>query len=71
MITVRDIISAAVRAAIPDTHTHGRLLLKSSPLNMETIFGTIKPKNGKFPITAATIPTATAIRAVPTRTIVL
>ena len=58
-------ISQAVIVPIPIRHTQGKLLLRSSPLNMETIFGTINPKKGKFPITAATIPTAKEIRAVP------
>lgn len=58
-------MSQAVIVPIPITHTQGKLLLRSSPLNMETIFGTINPKKGKFPITAATIPTATEIRPVP------
>ena len=58
-------MSQAVIDPIPMTQTQGKLLLRSSPLNIETIFGTINPKKGKCPITAATIPTATEIRAVP------
>ena len=62
---VLDIISQSIIVPIPSTHTQGRLLLRSSPLYIETILGTIKPKKGKFPITAATIPTAKEIKPVP------
>ncbi len=62
---VREIMSVRVIVPIPKRHTQGRLLLRSSPLYIETIFGTIRPKKGKLPITAATIPTAREIRPVP------
>jgi hypothetical protein len=71
IIIVRDIISQRVIVPIPNRHTHGRLLLRSSPRYIDTILGTIKPKKGKFPITAATIPTAKEISPVPRRTILL
>jgi hypothetical protein len=71
IIMVREMMSQRVIVPIPLTHTQGRLLLRSSPLIMEIILGTIKPRNGKFPITAATIPTATAIRPLAKRRSVL
>ena len=37
-------MSQAVIDPIPMTQTQGKLLLRSSPLNIETIFGTINPK---------------------------
>ena len=61
-IIVREIMSEAVIVPIPIRQTQGRFPLRSSPLYIETMFGTISPKKGRLPITAATIPTANDIR---------
>ncbi|MNE74772.1 hypothetical protein D3C80_1708740 [compost metagenome] len=71
IIMTREMMSQSVMAPIPITQTQGRLLLRSSPLYMETILGTINPRKGRFPITAATTPTATVIRPLASRSSLL
>ena len=64
MMIVREIKSLTRIAPIPTRQTHGRLLRKSSPRNIETRFGTMSPRNGKFPMTVATTPTDKAMSPV-------
>lgn len=55
-IIILESISANNNIPIPNKVTKGRFVLKLSPEILETIFGTIRPKNGIFPITEETIP---------------
>ena len=65
---VRPIMSHTVTTAIPSRHTQGRLERKSSPRNMDTRLGTIRPRNGNMPTTTVTTPEAMAARPTPSST---
>src|SRR5699024_2522464 len=64
-IITRPSRSQTVTMAMPSSKTHGRLERRSSPRNMLTILGTIKPKNGREPTTTVTTPVAMDTNAVP------
>ena len=64
---VRPTRSQTVTIATPSRHTQGRLLRRSSPRIIDTMFGTISPRKGRLPTTTVTTPVAIAIRPVPRR----
>jgi hypothetical protein len=65
---VRPSRSHTVTRAMPVSATHGRLERRSSPRNIDTMLGTISPRNGRLPTTTVTTPVAIAMSPVPSRT---
>ncbi|VEW14861.1 Uncharacterised protein [Brevibacterium casei] len=43
----RPMRSQTVTIAMPSRHTHGRFERRSSPRTMETMLGTMSPRNGR------------------------
>ena len=65
---MRLMMSQTVTTEMPTRHTHGRFERRSSPRNMDTMFGTIRPRNGRLPTTTVTMPVAMAMSPVPMKT---
>src|SRR5690625_1390306 len=62
---IRPTMSDTVTIAIPSRHTQGRFVRRLSPRNIATTFGTMRPRNGRFPTTTVTTPVATAMSPGP------